>query len=91
LQKLGKIVEYRNRWNILQTSYCYIAQVLGKPTQPVFTKKEIDNGFQLQWVTLDQAIRLSEKDRPKGYEGKFIRLRELEFLKQAKKFHQKDK
>ena len=85
LQKLGKIIEYRNRLNIFQTSYCYIAQTIETPTLPVFTKKEINDGFQLQWMTLDKAIRLSESDRPKDYEGKFIQLRELEFLKQAKK------
>jgi 8-oxo-dGTP diphosphatase len=91
LEKLGKIIEYRNRWNILQTSYCYIAKALGKPIQPVFTKKEKNSGFQLQWVSLDQAISLSKSDRPEDYEGKFIQLRELEFLKQAKKVSSEDK
>jgi len=46
-------------------------------------ESEIDEGFQLVWLSLNNAIRKLEKDKPTNYEGEFIRKRDLVFLKKA--------
>jgi len=83
---IGKIIEYRDDFKLKQLSYCYIANVVGKPDKPSFTKKEKRHGFSLKWVKLDKAIELLKKDATDDYEGNFIIKRDLEFLLKAKKF-----
>ncbi len=81
---IGIIEEYRDDFKLKQISYCYIAEVVKCGDKPFFTKKEINNGFKLIWVTLDEAIKLLKNDKPEEYEGKFIVIRALEFLERAK-------
>lgn len=82
--EVGKVTEYRSKWNIFQTSYCYIGKITKKGT-PGFTKDEIREGFELKWLPLDTAIIQLEKDEPTDYQGKFIQERDLVFLKEVKK------
>jgi len=84
--ELGEIIEYRDKWSLKQHSYCYLANVVGEKGDPDFTQKEIDNGFEIKWVSLDEAIKLLEEDKPEGYEGGFIQIRDRSFLKEAKHF-----
>lgn len=82
--ELGKIVEYRDEWSQKQTSYCYVAKQVGEAGQPDFTEKELSEGFAITWVkNINEAIALLEHDSPKDYSGKFIRERDLAFLKAA--------
>lgn len=84
--EVGKIVEYRDEWNQKQTSYCYLAQQIGEAGHPDFTKKELSEGFAIVWAkNIDEAVALLEQDTPEEYGGKFIRERDLEFLKAAQK------
>lgn len=83
-QELGMIIEYRNEWKCLQISYCFLAKVVGNLQATQLTEREIANGFQLLWLPFDEAIAQLEKDGPDCYEGKFIRLRDLAFLRKAK-------
>lgn len=82
--EVGKVTEYRSRWNIFQTSYCYIGKVI-KKGEPIFTKDEIREGFKLKWLLLDEAITQLKKDKPADYQGKFIQERDLAFLEEVKK------
>ena len=82
--ELGKIIEHRDKWNLKQESYCYLARVVGEKGQPDFTEEEIAGGFSIVWVSLDEAIETLKKDEPNDYEGKFIRVRDLCFLEEAK-------
>jgi 8-oxo-dGTP pyrophosphatase MutT (NUDIX family) len=82
--EIGKIIEYRSKLNLKQTSYCYIGKVISKG-EPNFTKKELRNGFKLIWLPLEEAISKLENDKPADYEGTFIRERDLEFLKASKR------
>ena len=44
---------------------------------------EIENlGLEIKWVTLDEAIKIFENDKPEDYTAKFIQMRDLEFLKE---------
>lgn len=83
-KELGKITEYRSKWNLLQTSYCYLGKVIEKGEQNL-TEKEKQEGFKLIWVPVDEAISLVKNDKPIGYEAGFIKQRELIFLEEAKK------
>jgi 8-oxo-dGTP diphosphatase len=82
LGEVGIIVEYRN--NFKQTSYCYAAKVVGELKETSFTEEEINDGFILEWHTLDEAIDLMEGDVPQSLSGKFIRERDLTFIKHLK-------
>jgi 8-oxo-dGTP diphosphatase len=81
--EIGQIIEFRSKWNLKQTSYCYLGKIISKG-KPDFTKKELSQGFKVVWLSLNDAISKVEKDKPKNYEGSFIQKRDIEFLKKAK-------
>jgi 8-oxo-dGTP diphosphatase len=83
--EVGKIVEYRDRWGLEQTSYCYLAAQVGSQQPTAFTDEERAEGFKVVWAdTIDAAIYLLEQDHPDNYDGLFIQLRDLTFLRVAK-------
>ena len=83
-EELGEIVEYKNEGGEKQTSYCYLARVSGAQKAVAFTEKEIANDFSVVWVaSLTEAIALVERAAPENYIGKFIRKRDLTFLRAA--------
>jgi 8-oxo-dGTP pyrophosphatase MutT (NUDIX family) len=81
--EVGKIIEYRDNFKLKQFSYCYIAEVTKKKSKPKFTEDEKAEGFKIRWVSLDNAIKIIENDKPKIYERKFMITRDLIFLKKA--------
>jgi 8-oxo-dGTP diphosphatase len=84
-EEIGAIIEYRDEFRQLQISYCFFSKVVGEINAPAFTESELENGFQIKWVTLDEAITLLSNDNPDDYMGKFIKKRDLTFLNRAKK------
>lgn len=84
--ELGKIIEYRDEYNLRQESFCYLAKLKGEKGKPDFTDEEIEDGFEILWTSLDDAIEILSKDEPNDYEGKFIKIRDLCFLEEAKKY-----
>lgn len=84
-KEIGKIIEYRN-WEtpLKHTSFCYLAKIKGKKGKSRFTSRELKQKFKVNWLSLDRAIRIIKKDKPIDYYGKFIKLRELTYLKKAK-------
>lgn len=91
ISEIGKIIEYRdqddcqNSNGITQTSFCYLAKAVGFKKEPYFEPDEIKEGFRLVWVSLDKAINLIEQSKPTTYDGKFIVVRDLIFLKKTGK------
>lgn len=81
--EIGKIEEYRSEFNLSQISYCYLGKITRKG-EPHFEEKEINEGFKLVWLTLDEAIKTLGNDKPQNYEGGFIQKRDLTFLKKVK-------
>jgi len=81
--EMGKITEYRSKFNLFQTSYCYLGKIVRKG-ETHFEQGEIDEGFKLVWYSLPNAISILEKDTPLNYEGRFIQKRDLRFLEEAK-------
>jgi len=67
IEEIGFIKEYRDKFKLLQKSYCYLARVEGKKGKPKFTTKEINKKFKIVWVGLERAIILISKNRIKDY------------------------
>ena len=84
-QEVGGVVEYRNEWAMVQTSYCYIAKKTGPLRKTALEKDEIADGAQTIIVAnIGEAITLLENDQPANYDGMFIQKRDLCLLREAK-------
>ncbi len=83
LGEIGEIIEHKSYEGIVQTSHCFIAEVV-KEGESNFTQEEINDGFEVVWVTLEEAIRLLTSCKTEDVSGKFKTKRDLEFLKSAK-------
>ncbi len=83
-KEVGRIIEYRSKIKLKQTSYCFIGKIDKINKKQDFTDKEKSDGFKLIWITLNKAIKLVEKSRPSDYSGRFIVKRDLIFLKKAR-------
>lgn len=84
IQELGIIEEFRNKVPEHQLSHCYIARVAGEKGAPSFEEDEIADGFTPRWLPLETAIETLEREHDvSGYLGKFIRARDLAFLREA--------
>jgi 8-oxo-dGTP pyrophosphatase MutT (NUDIX family) len=82
--ELGRVVEHRDKINTDQESFCYLAKLNGKKGKPSLVGYEINDGFEPVWVDIGEAIKLVENSQPDTYDGPFIKIRDLVFLKQAK-------
>ncbi|PIQ91308.1 MAG: ADP-ribose pyrophosphatase [Parcubacteria group bacterium CG11_big_fil_rev_8_21_14_0_20_39_22] len=82
-KEVGKVVEYKSHFKILQDSYVFLAKVTGGDCVPKFTDFEKERGFELVWVTFDEAVSLLQNSHPESEEGKFIIERDLKILEEA--------
>ena len=83
--EVGKIIEYRDQFQLEQISYCFIAQQVGEKGEPNFTERELQDEFSIVWVDdIDHAIALLKQDKPADYGSRFIQKRDLAILKAAK-------
>ncbi len=81
---VGTTVEWRNKWHLRQTSYCYTGTIITKGSTGL-TREERDRGFRVVWFpTINSAIAAVKKAVTKEYEGAFIKRRELAFLERAR-------
>ncbi len=81
--EVGEIIEHKSHFGIVQTSHCFLAKVL-EEGEPQFTEKELKDGFEIVWVPFEEAVELVKNSKPLVYQGKFIVLRELKFLEEAR-------
>ena len=86
--EVGSIVEYRKIFTPLkQTSYCYVARVVGEKGTPNFMGDEIEEGFKEVWLSYEEAERALAKSKAMDYEGSvYIVPRDIFFLKEARQF-----
>jgi len=85
IRELGIIEEYRNGLALHQLSYCFIADVVGEKGSPQLTEDEVAEGFVVEWLDINTAIQTLEGEGGvEDYEGKFIQMRDLTFLKEAR-------
>ena len=85
IRELGFTLEYRKKYNLKQTSYCYIAKVVGEKRQPNLTESEIDEGFTTVWLSLEDAIKKIQESKPTTYEGPYMVARDTALLQAAEK------
>jgi len=84
ISEIGTIIEYRDKFNQLQISYCFLAKVTEIVGGPSYTAEEFSAGFTLKWLDFEAAIETIRNDKPNDYMGKFIQKRDLAFLLKAK-------
>lgn len=77
--EVGKIIEYRSEISLIQKSYCYTGEIISKDS-PNFTQKELDQGFKLVWLTIDEAIHNMTNEKVDEYHASFMHERDLTFL-----------
>jgi ADP-ribose pyrophosphatase YjhB (NUDIX family) len=82
VKEIGLVIEYRKGHMLLHMSYCYLAHIVGAITESHLEQAEIDEGMSTIWMKPEIAIQKMETDIPNTYQGKFILLRELAFLRE---------
>lgn len=83
--ELGQVVEYRDFAKLRQTSYCFLAQQTGEQVGSTLEASELAEGMiEAKVSNIDAAIQVLESDKPDNLEGRFIRRRDLIFLRAAK-------
>jgi ADP-ribose pyrophosphatase YjhB (NUDIX family) len=84
VRELGSIEEYRNKFELHQVSYCFLANLSGDKGTPNLEEDEVADGFEPVWMSLEDAIKtLKSEADVEDYEGKFIQQRDLTFLQEA--------
>lgn len=85
IAELGQIVEYRDFAQMKQTSYCYLARQVGDKGVNSLEADEIADGMaEMLADDIDQAIALVKDNPPAQQAGRYMQLRELKILDQAK-------
>lgn len=79
---IGVVIEYRNKYNLIQMSYAYIADVTSDIGEPQFEQAEIDEQLTNYWLPAEEALEKMRTDQPEKYEGGFILKREMAFLEE---------
>jgi 8-oxo-dGTP diphosphatase len=88
--ELGIIIEHRDYWEMHQTSYCYVARVIGAKGHPAFTQEETADGFEIVWAKdLPTALSMVEGVKPADIDQSFMRLRDATVLRVALDAHRK--
>jgi len=84
VKEVGIIVEYRKNWGLKQTSYCYVAKVVGEKGEPTLEQSEIDEGFETVWLAINEALKKVKQSKPVIYDGPYMVARDSAFLEKAK-------
>jgi 8-oxo-dGTP pyrophosphatase MutT (NUDIX family) len=89
VSEIGRVLEHRNKIGTDQESFCFLANLSGEKGKPNLVGYEITDGFKTVWVDIDECIKLVENSKPTSYDGPFIKIRDIVFLKAAKKLIKK--
>ena len=84
-EELGEIRENRAFAGFTKITYFYVVHTNGPTRAPVFTEAEIEEGTQLCWHTLEEAIRLFEDYEPETRQQAYLRARDISALKYYQK------
>jgi len=83
ISELGIVVENLEQRKMKQITYFYLTKVVGEIQEPNFMPDELEQGYQVEWYSIDEAIKILEEENE--YE-EYIKQRELEAIKEAKKY-----
>ncbi len=86
MQEIGKVFEHRDKINLDQESFCYLAKVVGEKGKTNLVDYEITDRFETVWVDIGKAIELVKTSKPglDTYDGPFIIIRDEIFINKAK-------
>jgi 8-oxo-dGTP diphosphatase len=79
---IGIVIEYRDKYKMIQISYCYVAKVVGEIGEAQFEEAEIEAGQTNIWVKPEEALGLLKKSTKEKYESHFNIPREIAFLEE---------
>lgn len=79
-KQYGKIIEYKDQFNLKQVSYVLTGEVVGEIGSNNLEQSEIDEGFELKWLPKENVIEIMSNSKPSNYEGQFIVKRDLYIL-----------
>jgi 8-oxo-dGTP diphosphatase len=83
ISELGIVVENLEQRKMKQITYFYLTKVVGEIQEPNFMPDELEQGYQVEWYSIDDAIKILEEENE--YE-EYIKQRELVAIKEAKKY-----
>lgn len=83
LGELGTIEEWRAYSGVFQTSYCYLAAVVGEKGIPAMTEEEAEEETCLEWQPLEKAMELIAHSSERRVKERYIKLREQAALQRA--------
>jgi 8-oxo-dGTP diphosphatase len=92
VREFAIVEEYRNKYALHHTSHCFLAELAGEVGATDMDEDEIAVGFVNQWLPIEETIRVIESEigeETHDYQWKFIRQRELAFLKEAARIMKK--
>ncbi|WP_291573027.1 NUDIX domain-containing protein [Clostridium sp. UBA4548] len=87
ISELGIVVENLEQRKMKQITYFYLTKVVGEIQEPNFMPDELEQGYQVEWYSIDDAIKILEEENE--YE-EYIKQRELDAIKEAKKYLQEN-
>ena len=81
--ELGCTIEYRKKYNLKQTSFCYIAKVAGEKGEPKLEQDEIEEGLEAIWLPIGEALTKVKDSQLNIYESQYIVSRDTALLEAA--------
>ena len=86
IKEVGNIKEFmREKW-LVNDSHCFIAKVIGEKKDPIFMDDEKEEGKEVLWVSIEEAINLlvGFRDKKDVLYHKYLDTRDITFLEEAK-------
>ena len=84
ISEIGSTLEYWKENNEKQTSYGFLAKVIGEKGTPDFTEEEKGLDLNVVWVTHSEAVNFLKQSQPNTFRGEYIVARELAFLEKVR-------
>lgn len=82
MREVGMTIEYRNKYKLLQLSFCFVAKVVGEVGEPKLEEGEVEEGQVTLWLSPIEVLEKMKNDQPTKFEGHFILKREIAFLEE---------
>ena len=82
VKSVGLVIEYRNKYDMIHLSFCYVAKVVGPIGEPQLEEGEIEEGQTTLWLSAEDILEKMKSDIPQKFEGHFILKREIAFLEE---------
>ena len=83
--EVASLTEYRKKLSLHQTSYCYMARLVGEKGTPSLEADEIEHGMETVWVPIHEARRLVKASALNVYEAAYMVARDVALIDAAEK------